>query len=78
MDTLKAAVLQEFTGEHPRIEITLRVKDALSKGFREKGEQDILFCVGSLYLIGEIWALLQKRDTSQGETPPRKGDAVSQ
>lgn len=36
------------------------VQEAFEKALKEKGENGMLFCVGSLYLVGEIKALLRK------------------
>lgn len=39
------------------------IEEAFEEAYREKGE-GLLFCVGSLYLVGEIKAYLKRRDTN--------------
>lgn len=38
------------------------VEDALKKALSEKQSEDMIFCVGSLYLVGEIKSILSRRD----------------
>lgn len=44
----------------PSAEACEDVEGAFAKALQEKGEDGMLFCVGSLYLVGEIKALLLK------------------
>ena len=37
--------------------------EAFAEALRQKQEKEILFCVGSLYLVGEIKALINRRST---------------
>ncbi len=39
------------------------IEEAFEEAYREKGD-GLLFCVGSLYLVGEIKAYLKRRDTN--------------
>ena len=43
-----------------QVQVISDVKSALEAAISEKGEQDVLFCAGSLYLIGEIKKIIQK------------------
>ena len=38
------------------------IEEAFYMAHQAKGEDGMLFCVGSLYLVGEIKALLQKKE----------------
>lgn len=42
------------------IEVFVKAEKALMKALEEKSSEDVLFCVGSLYLIGELKAYLQE------------------
>ena len=44
----------------PSAEACEDVEEAFCKALDEKGEDGMLFCVGSLYLVGEIKAAIQK------------------
>ena len=47
----------------PSAESCENVAEAFHKALDEKGEDGLLFCVGSLYLVGEIKAEIQKGET---------------
>lgn len=49
-------ILHDFLKHNVKAELKVihNVRDAFAQAIREKGEQDVLFCVGSLYLIGEL------------------------
>lgn len=55
MQELEKAAQAEFASDsRTSIEIIPTVAEALRRGLSEKGERDLLFCAGSLYLVGEI------------------------
>ena len=62
LDTGK--ILTDFRENGCQAEIAVfeEIGDALTHAMHEKKQQDTLFCVGSLYLIGEIKKWLQKHD----------------
>lgn len=49
-------IFRDFSKYHVRAELKVihNVRDAFVQAVRDKEEQDVLFCVGSLYLIGEL------------------------
>ena len=57
-EQLKGLFLQEMDGT---VESFEELKTALDFLLKEKGSQDLLFCAGSLYLIGEIKAEFERR-----------------
>ena len=62
---LETAVLAELFHKNgcSQVETYENVREALDAALRHKGEQDMLFAVGSLYLIGEIEAALSCRNS---------------
>jgi dihydrofolate synthase/folylpolyglutamate synthase len=48
------------------VEAVRSVPEAYARAVEEKGEDGLLFCVGSLYLVGEIKAALRRR-TEEGD-----------
>ncbi len=49
-------ILREFSKYNPAMEIKVvsDVREAFAQAVRDRSERDVLFCVGSLYLIGEL------------------------
>ena len=62
---LEPAILKELFYKNgcSQVETYENVREALDAALRHKGEQDRLFAVGSLYLIGEIEAALSCRNS---------------
>lgn len=62
---LEPAILKELFYKNgcSQVETYENVREALDVALRHKGEQDRLFAVGSLYLIGEIEAALSCRNS---------------
>lgn len=62
---LEPAILKELFHKNgcSQVETYENVREALDAALRHKGEQDRLFAVGSLYLIGEIEAALSCRNS---------------
>ena len=62
---LEPAILKELFHKNgcSQVETYENVREALDAALRYKGEQDRLFAVGSLYLIGEIEAALSCRNS---------------
>lgn len=62
---LEPAILKELFYKNgcSQVEMYENVREALDAALRHKGEQDRLFAVGSLYLIGEIEAALSCRNS---------------
>lgn len=62
---LEPAILKELFYKNgcSHVETYENVREALDAALRHKGEQDRLFAVGSLYLIGEIEAALSCRNS---------------
>lgn len=62
---LEPAILKELFYKNGcgQVETYENVREALDAALRHKGEQDRLFAVGSLYLIGEIEAALSCRNS---------------
>ena len=48
---------------HTTEDIGIVLGEAFAEALRQKQEKEILFCVGSLYLVGEIKALINRRST---------------
>ncbi len=47
--------------EVPEVEAIEDVPAAFERAVKEKGEDGMLFCVGSLYLVGEIKAVIRRK-----------------
>ena len=45
----------------PEVEAVEDVPTAFEQAVKEKGEDGMLFCVGSLYLVGEIKAVIRRK-----------------
>lgn len=62
---LEPAILKELFHKNgcSQVETYENIREALDAALRHKGEQDRLFAVGSLYLIGEIEAALSCRNS---------------
>ena len=45
----------------PEVEAIEDVPAAFERAVKEKGEDGMLFCVGSLYLVGEIKAVIRRK-----------------
>ena len=46
-------IIREFSKYNPAMEMS-DVREAFAQAVRDRRERDVLFCVGSLYLIGEL------------------------
>lgn len=55
-----------FEKEGLKVQAVKSVPDAYEKAVAERGEDGLLFCVGSLYLVGEIKASIRRKQ--KGET----------
>ncbi len=51
----------------PSAEACEDVEEAFRKALSEKGEDGMLFCVGSLYLVGEIKTAILRESVNKGE-----------
>ena len=47
------------------VEAVTEIEEAFAKALASKGEDGMLFCVGSLYLVGEIKDVIRKKHTQE-------------
>lgn len=55
----------------PAVEAYSEIPEAFSRALQEKGEDGMLFCVGSLYLVGEIKSIIRKKAYQEKEIVKR-------